>query len=183
MITLVTGGIRSGKSEYAESLLKDKNDTVYIATAEITDKEMQERIQKHIARRNPVWRTYEGFRNLQKAIGTEKNYLLDCVTNLVSGILFEKTGTKQDFNSDDVQAVIDDVMNELNVLICQVKQTDGNLIIVTNEVGSSIVPMNKISRAFADIQGIVNSKLAKIVDNAVLMACGIPIQLKGGTRN
>ena len=95
MITLITGGSRSGKSAYAEKLLDGIDDVVYIATAEIYDDEMQERVKKHIKRRNPKWRTYEGFLNLEKAVNGEKHYLLDCVTNLISRILFQITGEKE----------------------------------------------------------------------------------------
>lgn len=179
MITLITGGMRSGKSAYAEKILAGYNDVVYIATAAVTDDEMKTRVKKHIERRNPNWRTYEAFRNLKSAVGSERFYLLDCVTNLISRILFDITGMKENITADDTQNVITDSFNELNMLITEIKKIDGTLIIVTNEVGSSIIPMNPIARCFADAQGIVNTKLATLTDEVFLTVCGIPIKIKG----
>ena len=178
MITLITGGSRSGKSEYAENILKGKDDTVYIATAEITDYEMRNRVQCHIARRNSAWRTFEAYRSLKDAVGTEKNYLLDCVTNLSSRILFEKTGGKETVTAEDIQNTVSAAVSEITALISAVRKVDANLIIVTNEVGLSIVPMNNIARAFCDTQGYVNTELASIADSVVLIICGLPVILK-----
>lgn len=178
MITLITGGMRSGKSAYAEKILTGYDDVVYIATAAVTDNEMKNRIKKHIERRNPKWRTYEAFRNLENAIGSERFYLLDCVTNLISRILFDITGIKENISSDDAQNTITNSFTELNMLIAEIKKINGNLIIVTNEVGSSIIPMNPIARCFADAQGIVNTKLATLADEVFLTVCGIPIKIK-----
>ncbi len=178
MIILITGGSRSGKSVYAERLLKEHDDTVYIATAEITDDEMQARVAAHIARRNSKWRTYEQYRNLKNAVGCEKFYLLDCVTNLISRTLFDLTKSAQSVTARDMQNVIDASMRELRSLIDAVKKINGTLIIVTNEVGSSIVPMESVSRCFSDAQGIVNAELAKVADRVFLTVCGIPIRIK-----
>lgn len=178
MITLITGGMRSGKSAYAESIFKQYDDVVYIATAEVADIEMANRVKKHIDRRNPKWRTYEGYRNLENAIGCEKFYLLDCVTNLVSRVLFDVTGSKEKISPDDELAVINSSIAELQRLIEAVRQKNYSLVIVTNEVGSSLVPMNQISRCFADAQGIVNKKIAELSDRVFLTVCGLPIQIK-----
>ncbi len=178
MITLVTGGTRSGKSEYAESLLDGADDTVYIATAEVSDDEMRERVRVHSARRNPRWRTVEAYRSLHKAVGIEKNYMLDCVTNLISRILFEKTGAKETVDADDIRDTVGTAVSEIEGLIFGIKKAGGNLVMVTNEVGSSIVPMNKIARAFVDIQGLVNRKLAARADCVVLTVCGLPLKIK-----
>ena len=180
MITLITGGSRSGKSAYAEKLLDGINDVVYIATAEIYDDEMQERVKKHIKRRNPKWRTYEGFLNLEKAVNGEKHYLLDCITNLISRILFQITGEKEKPCEEDIQKTIDVSLTQIKNLILEIKKINGSLILVTNEVGSSIVPMHTVSRAFSDIQGIVNAKIAELADEVVLCVCGLPIKIKDG---
>ena len=176
----LTGGSRSGKSAYAERLLDGIDDVVYIATAEIYDDEMQERVKKHIKRRNPKWRTYEGFLNLEKAVNGEKHYLLDCITNLISRILFQITGEKEKPSEEDIQKTIDVSLTQIKNLILEIKKINGSLILVTNEVGSSIVPMHPISRAFSDIQGIVNAKIAELADEVVLCVCGLPIKIKDG---
>lgn len=178
MITLITGGSRSGKSAYAEKLLDGIDNVVYIATAEIYDDEMQEKVKKHVARRNPKWRTYEGFLNLENSVKEEKHYLLDCVTNLISRVLFQITGKKERPSEEDIQKTIDTALSQIKNLILEIKKINGSLILVTNEVGSSIVPMHPVSRAFSDIQGIVNSKIAELADEVVLCVCGLPIKIK-----
>ncbi len=67
-VVLITGGVRSGKSEFAESLLQNEKNVLYIATAKITDKEMEHRVEKHKERRNSEWKTYEGYKDLGKII-------------------------------------------------------------------------------------------------------------------
>ncbi len=95
MITLVTGGARSGKSTFAENIYKDKEDVVYIATSKIWDEEMKERVELHRKSRPSVWRTFEGNYNLKKAIDHEKYYLLDCITVMTSNIMFDISKDKE----------------------------------------------------------------------------------------
>ncbi|NMA58571.1 bifunctional adenosylcobinamide kinase/adenosylcobinamide-phosphate guanylyltransferase, partial [Clostridium cochlearium] len=74
-VILVTGGSRSGKSSFAEELLKDEDDVLYIATSIVTDEEMEDRVKKHRERRNPLWETYEGYLDLDKAVeNSNKKY-------------------------------------------------------------------------------------------------------------
>lgn len=95
MITLVTGGARSGKSRFAESLYKNDKDVVYIATAKLTDSEMKERIEHHQNSRPKYWRTYEANYNLSHGIASERNYLLDCITLLTSNIMYDISKDKE----------------------------------------------------------------------------------------
>ncbi len=92
-VILVTGGNRSGKSVFAEEKAQQlgQDSVLYIATAIPTDDDMRERIRIHKSRRNPLWETYEGYRNLDEVIKkTDKDViLLDCMTVLVTNILFE----------------------------------------------------------------------------------------------
>ena len=99
MITLVTGGARSGKSTFAESLYENDKDVVYIATAKALDDEMKERVKHHQNSRPKQWRTYEGNYNLSNAIRTEKNYLLDCITVLTSNIMYDMSKDEENINS------------------------------------------------------------------------------------
>ena len=91
MVYLITGGARSGKSTFAESLYNEKNDVVYIATSRVHDDEMQERVDLHKKSRPQEWRTFEGNYNLVDAIGDEENYIIDCITVLSSNIMFDNT--------------------------------------------------------------------------------------------
>ncbi|GIW48651.1 MAG: adenosylcobinamide kinase/adenosylcobinamide phosphate guanyltransferase [Caloramator sp.] len=178
MITLVTGGVRSGKSSYAEEILSGNDDVVYIATSLAEDEEMKERVRLHRLRRPKEWRTFEGYKCLKEAIGEEKNYLLDCVTNLVSNIMFEMTYQLDDIDEETKLLVEENVLKELKNLIQAVRNIGGNLVLVTNEVGYSIVPENKIARAFRDIQGRVNVRLGSLCDEVFLVVCGIPVKIK-----
>lgn len=91
MIILVTGGARSGKSFFAEKQYENKKDVVYIATSKVMDKEMEDRVLMHQKSRPISWRTFEGNYDLDKAVGREENYLLDCITVLTSNIMYDLT--------------------------------------------------------------------------------------------
>lgn len=178
MIYLITGGARSGKSTFAESLYKGEKGVVYIATSKVFDKEMEERINHHRESRPSEWRTYEGNYGLVKAVQEEENYLLDCITVLTSNIMFDmsKDITYIDFNLQ--KEIEDKVIFEVKNLIDKIKVNNYNLVLVTNEVGSSIVPQHHISRVFRDIQGRVNQRIASLCDQVYLVCCGIPVKIK-----
>lgn len=180
MITLITGGQRSGKSTFAESLLKNTDDVVYIATAEnrIDDLEFTERIKKHRSRRNKNWRTFENYKNFTQAVGNEKNYLLDCVTNAVSRFMFEFTADKSEVTKTDFDKILNTIKSVFLELIELVHKKNLNLILVTNEVGCAIVPMDALSRSFVDLQGMTNSFLANHADSVYFCVSGIPIRIK-----
>ena len=178
MIRLVTGGARSGKSSFAESIYSDKEDVVYMATSRIWDEEMQERVTHHQNSRPSQWRTYEGNYNLIEAVGEEEHYLLDCITILTSNIMFDITKDNEYIDFDLQRQVEDKVIGEITSLIDQVKSKGLDLTLVTNEVGLSIVPENHISRVFRDIQGRVNQRIAALSDQVYLVCCGIPVKIK-----
>ncbi len=178
MIYLITGGARSGKSTFAESLFEGREDVVYIATSRILDDEMEERVNLHKESRPGVWRTYEGNYDLKDAIDKEKSYLLDCITVLASNIMFDITGYS-DFIDYELQHKVENkVIQEVEGLIKGVSDLGGDLVLVTNEVGDSIVPEHHVSRVFRDIQGRVNQRLAKLSDQVYLVCCGIPVKIK-----
>jgi len=181
-ITLVTGGSRSGKSTFAESRFEGRDDVLYIATAIVTDKEMENRIQRHIEDRNSNWDTYEGFKNLHNAIkSTEKKFvLLDCVTIMMTNLLFEMERDFDNMPMEDVDGILENIKHEFKLLIDSCREYDKELVMVTNEVGSGIVPEYKISRIFRDIAGRVNQHLAQKADEVYMTVSGIPIRIKGG---
>lgn len=178
MITLVTGGARSGKSTFAESIFKDKKDVVYIATSKITDTEMEERVKLHQESRPDQWRTFEGNYDLDNSIGEEKNYLLDCITILVSNIMFDISKDTEYIDFNLQKSIEDKVIFELEKLFIRIKEKNLNLVLVTNEVGDSIVPEHHISRVFRDIQGRINQRVAAMADEVYLVCCGIPVKIK-----
>lgn len=178
MIVLVTGGARSGKSSFAESLYDNREDVVYMATAKVYDDEMEKRVQLHQRSRPEIWRTYEGNYNLTEALGSEENYLLDCITVLTSNIMFDISKDMERISYETQNIIEEKVLEEIKNLIREVREKKYNLTIVTNEVGSSIVPEHHISRVFRDIQGRVNQRIASLADQVYLVSCGIPVKIK-----
>ena len=76
------------------------------------------------------------------------------------------------------QEIENAVLQEVKQLVCYVKEKEGTLVLVTNEVGYSIVPENHIARVYRDILGKINQRIAALCDEVYLVACGIPLQLK-----
>ncbi|MFD3156276.1 bifunctional adenosylcobinamide kinase/adenosylcobinamide-phosphate guanylyltransferase [Haloimpatiens sp. FM7330] len=179
-VVLVTGGCRSGKSTFAENLLKLEDDVLYIATAIVTDNEMQDRVKKHKASRNQKWETYEGFKDLDKVVENcnHKNIMLDCVTVMITNLMFDKYKDYDNVSMNEVDQLIKDIKHEFEKFILKVKEKDINLVMVTNEVGAGVVPEYKLSRIFRDIAGFTNQFIAKLSDEVYLTACGLPLKLK-----
>lgn len=179
-ITLVTGGSRSGKSSFAENLLENTDDVLYIATAIITDEEMRHRIKKHINSRNARWTTYEGYSDLDKAI--EKydmdNIMLDCVTIMTTNLMFKKETDFDNMSMEEADDLLKDIKIQFEKLISKARTTNKNLVMVTNEVGMGLVPESKLSRIFRDISGFVNQYIAGLSDEVYLISCGLPLKLK-----
>ena len=179
-ITLITGGSRSGKSTFAEKILEKEDDVLYIATAVVTDSEMEKRIEKHKLRRNQKWETYEGFTKLDQAIkkSSRKYIMLECIGTMVTNIIFEKNYDFDNITSDDIEKLEKDIIKEVDNIISSVKHSDKHILIVTNEVGYSVVSEYKLSRIFVDILGRVNQFIARVSDEVYMVACGLPIKLK-----
>ena len=169
--TLVTGGARSGKSEYALLLaesLPSGNAMYFVATAQPLDDDMKTRIENHKKRRGKHWNTVEEPTLLAKTISSlsdSKNILLvDCLTLWTSNLL-NKNG--EDFN------------DALTQLASSIALFSGSLIFVTNEVGMGIIPMNADTRLFRDRLGTANRIVAEACVDVVLMVSGIAVRIKG----
>ena len=181
MITLITGGARSGKSAFAESLFQDDAQVVYLATARVTDDEMQERIRHHQQSRPPEWATVEHTYDLHTVCELAHQppvILLDCLSVLASNIMFDMTGDCERISPDLQLQVENVVVDEVQRLTSGVQARCGRLVMVTNEVGDAIVPENHIARVYRDILGRVNQRVAAMCDEVYLVTCGIPLQLK-----
>lgn len=179
-VVLVTGGSRSGKSSFAEELLKDKDDVLYIATSIVTDEEMEDRVKKHRERRNSSWETYEGYFNLDKAIeNSDKKYiLLDCITIMTTNIMFKDEKDLEKVSMEEIDKITGNIKKEFDKLIAKVREEDKTIIMVTNEVGLGLVPSYKIGRIFRDIAGFVNQHIGKKADEIYLVCCGQPMKIK-----
>ena len=169
---LVTGGARSGKSAYAETLAKSfPGPRAYIATAPVFDAEMGKRVERHKQqRKNDGWYTIEEEINLFEAIKKADAYdtiLVDCLTLWINNLLYKD----QRISEDDMIAKCSQLKE-----ICA--KFDGNIIFVINEVGMGIVPRNSLARAFRDISGRVNQYIAQHACQVFFTVSGIPLKIK-----
>jgi adenosylcobinamide kinase / adenosylcobinamide-phosphate guanylyltransferase len=188
-LTLILGGARSGKSSYAEERAKDVggDNVLYVATSETKDEEMQQRVEKHRAERPSAWKTVEAPRNVAQALRQERSaakvVLLDCMTFLVANYLMDAAGPENDpFDaprSDPFDTQIEaDVVAEVEAIIDFMKETDAEMLVVSNEVGLGVVPPYELGRAYRDILGRANQILARHADEVLLLVAGIPMKVK-----
>lgn len=177
MIKLVLGGARSGKSEFAEDIYKDIDDVTYIATAKAIDKEFEERIAMHKARRNTKWTTIEAYKDFASINMKTKYYFLDDVTNMLTNILFDHLGAR-DIADEDVHTIEKLVIDEFAVLFKNIKEMDADLIIVSSELGAGLVPEAKLSRLFRDMHGKVNQYIAKNAGEVYYVIASIGVKIK-----
>ncbi len=179
-ITLITGGSRSGKSGYAENVYDGKNDVLYIATAIVTDPEMEERIELHKRTRNQEWETAEQYKGVAGVIANtdKKNILLDCVTVMVTNLMFDRETNAEDLSAEEIVELEQKILIEFDKLIEAARKNNKNLVLVTNEVGYGLVPEYRIGRIFSDIAGRVNQRIAALSDEVFLVSCGLPLRLK-----
>lgn len=169
-IILIVGGARAGKSSFAEKLACQKGrQLLYLATAEARDKEMSARIRKHKRRRGKKWKLIEEPVNLAGALARvplrTEVVLFDCVTLWLSNLLL--AGRKK-------------IKQELKSLLAVLKKAEFTTIIVSNEVGSGIVPENCLAREYRDLLGKMNQLIANEADLVYHLCCGIPLKIKGG---
>lgn len=164
---LVIGGARSGKSRFAQQLVEASaaSAPLYLATAQALDSEMRVRIDLHVAARDARWRTLEAPYDLAGALAAAAPgtaVLVDCLTIWLSNLLLR---------GDDLDEATDD-------LAALVPRLTGPAVFVSNEVGSGIVPDSALGRRFRDAQGRLNQAMASACDHVVLVAAGLPLQLK-----
>lgn len=166
-LSLVLGGAASGKSAFAEGLAKGSNrGLIYLATAEIYDNEMRAKVHKHREMRGAGWKTVEAPRDLGPALNNAPGdhvVLLDCATMWLSNHLLAES---------DMAAAEAELMTALSL-------SSAAVIVVSNEVGLSVVPENALARRFRDAQGALNQKLAARAGLVVNVVAGLPQVLKG----
>lgn len=181
-VILVTGGSRSGKSVIAEKKARELGDrsVLYLATAIPVDDDMKERIRVHQERRDSEWGTYEGYRDLGEVVkSTSKStILLDCVTVMITNILFEEEVNFDKLTAREIEDFENDVILELSNLIKGIRDADKTLVVVSNEVGMSIVPSYRLGRIFSDMAGKANQFIASMADEVYLVVSGIPVRIK-----
>ena len=159
-LTLVLGGARSGKSRHAEGLgAAYAGKRAYIATAEA--------IARHRSGRGDGWETIEAPLDLAAALAGAKApfVLVDCITVWLGNLMHHNR----------------DLAAEVTALCEVLGQVRANVVIVSNEVGLSVVPENRMARAFRDAQGIANQRIAEIAGEVIFVAAGLPLVLKKPT--
>lgn len=167
-ITLVLGGVRSGKSRFAQKLAEKASSVAFVATAKALDAEMRDKIRRHQEERPEHWRTLEEPLELARVLVERapqfEVVLVDCLTLFVANVLEEEPRT-----ADKRIAGLTDAL----------RTACASVVLVSNEVGSGVVPAYPAGRQFRDLLGEVNQKVAAIADNVVFMVAGLPMLLKG----
>jgi adenosylcobinamide kinase/adenosylcobinamide-phosphate guanylyltransferase len=172
-VILVLGGVRSGKSQYAQDLATRGRRVAFLATAEARDDDMRQRIARHRRERPATWTTFETPLALEDALdqcGDQfDTILIDCLTVWTSNLM-EQEGDR----SDRVLAHADRLAQTL-------RQSSATVILVSNEVGSGIVPDNEMARAYRDLLGWINQRIAAAADEVILLVAGCPLMIKQPT--
>jgi adenosylcobinamide kinase/adenosylcobinamide-phosphate guanylyltransferase len=170
-VTLVLGGVRSGKSRYAQQLAAQSRHVVFVATAKVSDDEMRAKIERHREDRPTEWLTVEETLELPRVLAQHEVdsdvIVVDCLTVYAANLL-EVEGEDRDALECRVQMLCD-----------ALRQMNCRVIVVSNEVGSGVHPVSLLGRRYRDLLGEINQQVARIADDVVLMVAGLPLALKG----
>ena len=173
-LTLVLGGVRAGKSAFAQRLASSGKRVLVVATAEAGDAEMAARIAGHQASRPAEWATLEATVDVAEAlapvVGGYDTVLLDCLTLWVSNLLLR---------APDPASAGGTITAEAEALLALQRRSDAAWVVVSNEVGLGVIPPSELGRAYEDALGRVNQLFAAQADSVYFMAAGLPLQLKG----
>ncbi|QQS00724.1 MAG: bifunctional adenosylcobinamide kinase/adenosylcobinamide-phosphate guanylyltransferase [Austwickia sp.] len=176
---LVLGGVRSGKSRYAERLLADAAGVRYVAPGPVpdpaADPDWAERVRLHQDRRPAHWETWETARQpagLAEAVATApRAVLVDCLGTWLAGLVHEAQAW------DDRDRATEAVDHGLDGLIAALAVPPGPVVLVTNEVGLGVVPEHASGRLFRDLLGRINARVAEACDHVALVVAGRVLDL------
>lgn len=176
MKTLVTGGVRSGKSFHAESMLVGEPSVTYVAPGPeadaASDPEWAARVAAHRARRPPYWTTVETHDLVDAITGADGAVLIDCLGTWLTSTIDELDGW--DSTQDDWQPIL---MERLDRTCAAIAAHPHAVVAVTNEVGLGVVPEHRSGRVFRDLLGIVNQRVAAECDDVLLVVAGRVLKL------
>ncbi len=169
-ITLVLGGARSGKSHFAQDMVTGYGRVAFIATAEALDDEMRQRIARHREERPATWTTLEAPLAVEDAIlqcsGNFDIVLVDCLTLWTSNLMAAEDSDRER------------IFVRAARLCDALRQSTSSVVLVSNEVGSGIVPENDAARLYRDLLGGVNQQVASVADRVLLLVAGYPLMVK-----
>jgi len=179
-LTLIVGGVRSGKSRFAEQLAAAHPPVTYLATARATlegtdaDAEMAERIARHRLRRAATsWQTVEeawDVAGIIAAHGGAGCVLVECLTLWLTNLLLGGPGQPALEDAD--------ILARVDALADAAQRAPARVLVVSNEVGCGIMPANALARRFADLLGEANQRLAAAGSEVYGCMAGIPLRLK-----
>jgi adenosylcobinamide kinase/adenosylcobinamide-phosphate guanylyltransferase len=177
-LTFILGGARSGKSSHAQKLALESAKTVtFIATAQALDQDMAARIKKHQQDRPKDWVTREIQKDVAKNLVSDPIktdiVLLDCITLLANNLFMQYvTGDRV----DEDQA-LHAMQQEIDALLIHIREREQDWIVISNEVGLGVVPAYQMGRAYRDILGWANQRIAREADEVLWMVAGIPVPI------
>lgn len=191
ILVLITGGVRSGKSSFAEKLAAESGkQVIYLATARVEDDEMQERVAHHRSRRSEevitVEEPLEPHLVLERAENSKSIILMDCLTLLITNLMLHYLDEKgavregEDIFADEkaIASATEKTFDYIKMFTAAAVECPADILIVTNEVGMGVVPNYPVARAFRDLSGRANQALAAEADQVWMVICGIPQRLK-----
>ncbi|MGB2695294.1 MAG: bifunctional adenosylcobinamide kinase/adenosylcobinamide-phosphate guanylyltransferase [Dehalococcoidia bacterium] len=181
-LTFVTGGARSGKSAFAVEVARGlRAPTLYVATAEARDAEMRAKIRRHRAARPRRWSTLEEpieiTKRLAAMVKPKSVVIVDCLTLWASNLLDRHVADLDAPKPAQINRAHQRALVELRRLCALPKRLGVRLIVISNEVGSGIVPDNPISRSYRELLGEANQFVAQRADLVVLMVAGLPVEI------
>lgn len=181
-IVLVTGGARSGKSVFAETLAARHGERVaYVATATAGDAEMADRIARHRARRPAAWSTLEApldiLARLAALDAEVEVVLVDCLAVWAANRLLTLGEPAEDGWWDRVGALERVLTEELGLVVTTARDASWELIVVTNEVGFGVVPPTELGRAYRDLLGRLNQVVAARANDVFLVVAGFAVEI------
>lgn len=171
MIVFITGGVKSGKSAFAQRMaLELSQHPVYVATAKVWDDDFKERVRQHQEERGPEWTTFEAYKDIHSLGLDGKIVVIDCVTLWLTNFFMDFDG--------DIDLSLAAFKKEVDLL----GAIAATFIIISNEIGMGLHADTPVGRKFADLQGLANQYVASKATDAIFIVSGLPLYLKQTAR-